>query len=547
MKSATIGVRGRGLAALVAAACLLAPAVASAAPTPEQAAAELNVWRAEVGETPVATPTNATLDTGCADHDNYEHMNGNTLSHVETNGDPGFSTLGSEAGVDSVLAETVGPASDAALLPGPVWDAGVFHRAALLQPRLALTGFDATAFGSVTFACMWIQNQSAQDPAPVMDNTRTTPGLALYPSPANGAYHVPTVFPAHTESPDPAQETGVPPGATLGWLLNVEINGPWADGQFGNLAYAHDVTATLAPDGTTNDVPVVVSQCGSSGCFGGGGTSEGIFFQGGFGIFPTQPLAANTTYRVVLTGGAVTDTQDGVQDPVAGFSWCFSTGATYTVSPDCAAPTTAAEEVSHPNASTAVSVTPTTPSTGTPPGTGPGGVPGAPGATGPGGTGPGTSPGTSPGTGSGPPGTGPGTGHRGARPSTRGSLLTGLRRRHPRLVLRLHAASGAAAIRRVAITLPHGLSLAHRPAALRSGVQVTSAGHRARASLRRHRRVLTVTLRHARRRVVVTLARPALRVNRSLARARHLTRLTFSIVTTAGRSTIRQRVRLAPG
>jgi hypothetical protein len=555
----------RGLAAAIVVACLVAPAVAAAAPTPDQAAAELDVWRTEIGELPVASATDAALNTGCAHHDNYEHLNGNALNHVEAMGDPGFTTDGAQAGIDSVLAEASGGAPDAALLPGPVWDSGVFHRAALLEPRLALTGFDSSAFGGLAFECMWIQNQSSQDPATVMDNTRTTSGLTLFPSPANGAYDVPTRFPAGSESPDPAQETGVPPGATLGWLLNVEINGPWANGEFGFFVFAHGVTATLAPDGTTNDVPVVVSQCGPSGCGGAGGTSEGNFFDGGFGIFPTQPLAANTTYRVVLTGGTVTDASVNphVNDPIpAGFSWCFSTGVTYTVSADCAAPIGGAEEVSHPNASTTVSVTPTTPTTpttttpttpttptsGVPP-TGTGTPPGAgtPTGTGKGGTGTGSGSGT--GTGSGAPTTGSGARHRrAARPRATGTLK-GVRHGRPRLLLTLSAVRGGGAIRRVAIRLPHGMSFARHAGSLRSGVRVTSRHHRVRAQLRRHRGILTIALHHRARSVVVSVRRPALRTSRLLvraARARHPARLRFSIATTTGASTTRRRLSLKP-
>jgi hypothetical protein len=356
--------RPRGVtlaAAIVAVVALFLASLGSAAaladPTPEAALAELNTWRAEVGESPVAAPTVTAWNTGCNHHDNYEHTRGNELTHTETSG-AGFTTDGKEAGENSVLGTFVSapaPISDAALLPGPTWDPAVFHRAALLQPRLAQTGFDSTTFqeGSVfrSFNCMRTQL------GPINDAIKT-PGLTLYPSPANGAYGVPTVFPAGTESPDPAKETGVPAGATLGWLLNVEINGPWGSGGSGFGVAARNVTATLAPDGTMNFVPLVVSQCGPSACGGGGGTNDGAFFGGGFGIFPTQPLAANTTYRVVLTGGTVTDQSTHTDYPIpANYSWCFSTGASYAVSADCAAPTTAGQEPSTPNASSAPNFT----------------------------------------------------------------------------------------------------------------------------------------------------------------------------------------------
>jgi hypothetical protein len=329
-------------------------AAATATPTADQAVAELNVWRTELGESPVSTATVAAWNTGCQHHNNYENRNGNTVTRTEVGGNPGYTTDGAQAGSDSVLALGANT-GDAGLLPGPAWDSGVFRRADLLQPRLGQVGFSSDAFGTVAFDCMWVLDQGVTPPQPI-DNSRTTPGLTLYPSPGNGAYNVPTTFPAGSESPDPATETGVPGGSALGWLLNVEINGPWADGGFGYQVAAHGVTATLAPDGTTAFVPLVVSQCGPSGCGGAGGTSEGGYFEGGFGIFPTQPLAANTTYRVVLTGGTVSNFQAHIDYPIpSGYSWCFSTGAVYTPSADCAPPTAAAEEPVNPNASTALS------------------------------------------------------------------------------------------------------------------------------------------------------------------------------------------------
>ena len=117
--------------------------------------------------------------------------------------------------------------------------------------------------------------------------------------------------------------------------MNVEINGPWTSAGFGFLVFAHGVSATLRPDGTSTKVPLVVSQCGPSGCGGSGGTSLGEYFGGGFGIFPTQPLAINTRYRVTATG-TVTDAQTSTNYPFS-ISWCFSTGTSYAASSDCAA------------------------------------------------------------------------------------------------------------------------------------------------------------------------------------------------------------------
>jgi hypothetical protein len=342
---------------------------ALADPTPGAAVGELNTWRAELGETAVSTTTVTAWNTGCNHHDYYEHVNGNAVSYEDKSGNGGHTSDGAEAAADSVLGGAVsapGATPDASLLPGPTWDGQVFARARLLEPRLAQVGFDSSTFlegGAYrSFNCLWLANQNSTPPQ-ALDNTRTTPGLSLYPSPGNGSYDVPTTYPGG-DSPDPTKETGVPSGATLGWLMNVEINGPWASAGYGYSVYAHGVSATLAPDGTSSLVPLVVSQCGPSGCGGSGGTSEGLYFRGGFGIFPTRPLAAGTTYRVTLTAGAVTDGTTHAEYPLAGYSWCFSTGATYTPSADCGAPSTAAQEPSTPNASTALSVTPTAPAGG---------------------------------------------------------------------------------------------------------------------------------------------------------------------------------------
>ena len=526
-------------AALVAllACSALAPSVAAAAPTPDQAVAELNTWRTQVGESPVSTTTVAAWNTGCQHHNNYEHVNGNTLTHVEASGNPGYTADGEQAGRDSVLSYATAfgsPRPDPALLPGPTWDPAVFHRAALLAPRLGQVGFDSTTVvgGSTytTFNCLWLQNLDATPPQ-ALDNTRTTPALSLYPSPANGAYHVPTTFPAGTESPDPATETGVPSGSALGWLINVEINGPWAAGNFGFTAFAHDVTATLAPDGSAGSVPVVVSQCGAGGC--GGGTSLGAYFEGGFGIFPTQPLAANTTYRVVLTGGTVTDLGAHVDYPIpAGTSWCFSTGATYTPSADCAPPTTAAEEVTNVNASTL-------PSVGPPPAspTGPGTSPGAP-------TPPG--PGTTPDSG---PGTPTPSGATAKTPSTTGSSLTGLKRGRPTLTLKLKTSAGAAKIGAIEIKLPSGLSYATKSKSLLAGLRVTSGRARLAFSAKVRGGVLTIHLRSAAADVEIRLATPALHAGRTAihnAKRRHPKALSFIVRTTVGGVTKQPKLRLTP-
>ncbi|HEX4106860.1 MAG TPA: hypothetical protein VHX88_01925 [Solirubrobacteraceae bacterium] len=339
---------GASLAVLLVA--LLACASAHAADlTPAQAIANLNQWRAQVGENPVSSTPVAAWDAGCQDHDRYEIDNGVTLTHVESPSAPGYAAAGAQAATDSVLGtqgSSGGPGPASRELPRTVWDGAVFHRAALLDPRLAQIGFAATTTFASPFydslECLWAQSEPGDAVSAFNSGaSAVTPSLTLYPSPPNGASQVPLRFPGQ-EAPDPTQETGVPGGATLGWLISVAINGPWSDGGFGDFAFAGAVTATLKPDVGGAALPVVVSQCGASGCANPGGTAEGPYFNGGFGLFPTHPLAPDTTYRVVVQGTVTTVAPNAPASyPINGYSWCFSTGA-YHASADCAAATTGA-------------------------------------------------------------------------------------------------------------------------------------------------------------------------------------------------------------
>jgi hypothetical protein len=470
---------------------VLAPA-AIADPTPTAAITELNQWREALGEAPVSTADVSAWDAACQHHNNYEQQN-RQLTHPETMGKPGWTADGAVAGPDSVLAEELSspsPTPATAMLPGPVWDSAVFHRQALLQPRLANVGFNSTTFqgggGFTSWQCMWVQNNPSdnplQTPPLAIDDSRTTPSLTLYPSPANGSYEVPTTFPAGTESPDPATEDGVPAGATLGWLLSVEINGPWQDSGGGGIVFAHGVTATLEPDGTSHQVPVVVSECGDQGCAFSGGTKLGRYLGGGFGIFPTQRLAGGTTYRATATG-TVTDNTDPSHPINHQFSihWCFSTGATYTTSSDCSASSTGAgAEPGH----YVASVTP------------------------------------------------------GAPKLTASSLALGSK---PKLGLSIVAGQNAPPLKSARISPPKGISFSRKPANLRKGVVVTVGGRR--VAFKSSGGVsTTIALTSPGTSVEVKIGAPALVISKSLARAvqrHHLGRLKFTVKVTdaAGKST----------
>jgi hypothetical protein len=541
-------------------------------PSPAQAIAELNAWRAQVGEEPVSSADVATWDQGCADHNQYEQDNG-TLTHFENSSLPGYTPLGDTAGPDSVLAESVSapnPTPEAALLPATTWDSAVFHRVAVLEPRLANIGFNATTFQSGStyrsWACLWDQNMNSNDEPPTaLDDTRTTPSLALYPSPANGATYVPTVFPAGTETPNPATETGVPAGATLGWLLNVEINGPWPDGGGGGIVWADVTSASLENDATRATVPIVVSQCGDTPCSASGttcaapSTALGCYFGGGFGILPLEALSPDTTYHVSATGTVTNDTNPGSPVPYPFTeSWCFSTGPTYTASTDChaAAPGTGGSEAGAWPLNVSV--------------TGDGSVAGdglsCPGTCSEGlsngsvvtltetpaagrkflGWSSGACSGTSNTcelvayatasvaaafSGSTAPG---GSGHAGP-PTISGESLS-IPKHGGRLAFTVHAGSGGPAIKSLAVSLPHGLSFATKSSSVKKGVHGSG---RFKAKVRSG--TLTLSFNPATGRFKVTVARPEFMVRKSVAgkHGLHLTIVVRVIDTTGKTTTIR--------
>jgi hypothetical protein len=288
----------RVVAALAAFGALaIAPSAALADPTPDQALAELNQWRAASRLAPVTT-LDPVWDTGCHHHNQYEQQN-NVLTHYEDPSRPGYTSDGAQAGPDSVLA--TGYFADPS--PRSMWDAAVFHRVALLAPRLRRIGYDAWQY----WYCLWDQNVSPSEAPRAIDNSPAarTAQLALYPSPANGQDGVPVAFPG-TETPDPETEDGVN-GAPLGWLISVSVNGPWPDGGYGGIVWTHVSAARLAPEGGGAAVPLAISEHG---------TTLGTYMREGFGLFPLSPLVPATVYRATVSGTA--------HDAYTGAGWRFT-------------------------------------------------------------------------------------------------------------------------------------------------------------------------------------------------------------------------------
>jgi hypothetical protein len=263
-----------------------AAAAAASDPTPEAALADLNAMRAEAG-VPAVDSLRADWNQGCAQHNRYEaHAGG--LSHQEDHGSSYYTPEGEDAAQNSVLA---GGQS----LPRAAWVDAVYHRSGLLQPRLRVSGFDASSGNT----CMRIYGGVDDSPA------ARTPVLTLYPWPPDGATGQPTEF-TGGESPSPEQDVG---GSHLGFLLSVAVNGPWEQ----STSPASDVVnaSLTADDGTS--VRLGISDRDS--------TFGSAYLDGGFGLFPLDPLRPGTHYTAHADG--VVDAE-GTSYPFS-YDWHFMT------------------------------------------------------------------------------------------------------------------------------------------------------------------------------------------------------------------------------
>jgi hypothetical protein len=319
--------------------------LAHAALTPDQALSELNAWRAQAS-LPAVTSMYGPYNDACHAHNLYMQQNG--FGHYETQGAPGYTAAGADAGLASDLFYTSGGSA------GPrIFDGAVYHRVSLLEPRLRTSGWDATG----TYGCL--RHATGQGAVPVLDNTATSASLAPYPWPANGQTNVPRQF-GNNESPDPHLDTGTATNATLGYILSVNWNGPWSDPYWAST----DVTsASLTPDGGAA-VPVGISDRDAP---------NHLYIAPGFALIPLAPLAANTAYTATAAG-AVHDTSSG-GDVALPFtvSWRFTTGSTLLPPASTPAPPTPQP------APTTPSPAPADPGTTTP-----GGTPATPAAPAPG-------------------------------------------------------------------------------------------------------------------------------------------------------------------
>jgi hypothetical protein len=260
-------VRPRHVVVGLVAACIVVSSVDLAVAAPSgvdrgAALADLNAMRSAAGLRPVVR-FERRWNRGCRLHNRYMSATGD-FGHGENSGSDFYSRLGSDTAASSVIAEPMA-------VPSVAWGDTVYHRLALLQPRLRHSGFDA----SYGFTCMQ-----------VIDGV-TGPrkrGLALYPWPPNGATGIPPGFDGG-EAPNPLDLTG----GRMGTPLTVAVNGPWRRWY---APRSRVTAATLIPD--AGAPPTLVMADDSS--------AHRDYLQGGFGILPQTALQPATWYTAHVTG-----------------------------------------------------------------------------------------------------------------------------------------------------------------------------------------------------------------------------------------------------
>jgi hypothetical protein len=235
--------------------------------SPRSALADLNAMRASAGM-PAVKKFRRTWNIGCRMHNNYMVKTGE-FGHSERPSSAYYSRSGAKAARNSVISQPGG-------LPSQSWGGTIYHRQALLQPRLRSSGYD----GSSGFACLQVISG-------ITNSKRArTRRLTLYAWPPNGSTGHAPEFDGN-EFPNPFADA---PGANqLGTPITVSVNGPWSKWQ---LVKSKVSTTSLVADGG-RPVPLSVSDRSAP---------NAQFLQGGFALLPRQALSPSTWYTVQVRG-----------------------------------------------------------------------------------------------------------------------------------------------------------------------------------------------------------------------------------------------------
>jgi hypothetical protein len=193
------------------------------------------------------------------------------FGHYEDRSSVYYSRSGARAAAASVISQP-------SALPSAAWGSTIYHRLALLQPRLRSSGYA----GSYGFACLQVLNGVSSAAA------ARSRQVALYPWPPNGATSVQPSFDGN-EFPNPLADA--PGVAELGSPITVSVNGPWKRWQ---LAHSRVTSASLVAD-VAGSVPLSISDMSAP---------NAAYLQGGFALLPRLPLAP-LTWHTFSASGAV--------------------------------------------------------------------------------------------------------------------------------------------------------------------------------------------------------------------------------------------------
>lgn len=275
------------LAICIALATLAVAENADARYSPRTALKDLNSLRASSG-IPRVSALSPKWNRGCKLHNRYMSRTGD-FSHRQSRSSRYYSRLGNQAAARSVIAQP-------GRLPSVAFGGTIYHRLALMQPRLKRTGFSSN-YG---FTCLQVLGGVSN-----AASARTS-AVTTYAWPSSGSQGHSPVF-RENEWPDPANDA---PGASeLGTPITFAVNGPW---RYWQLARSRLATASLVSE-LGQSIAVSVSDVNSP---------NGSYLQGGFALLPRRGLAANTWYTA--TAGGVVE-HEGYEYPFTA-STRFRTG-----------------------------------------------------------------------------------------------------------------------------------------------------------------------------------------------------------------------------
>jgi hypothetical protein len=264
------------LAAVACCAFATLPTIATAAPA-TTVIAKLNTQRAAHG-LPAQIVEEPAWSYGCRKHNEYQRLNGGTLTHTEETSRPGYSPEGADAASRAVLAQ------ESSWVEGNPWETAPIHLHQLLHPRLSRVGAD----DGPEFSCLTTHGGN-EGPPPAALVTYSYPG-------ANVEHRYEEI--AAEDPYTPGQLVGLGAGRKTGPYLYVMVDAP-EGAQAARLKSA----SVAGPEGPVELRAVDNFTPGLEG-----------YLPAGVQLIPVRPLRPSTSYtataelEVTLGSGAVAGT-----------------------------------------------------------------------------------------------------------------------------------------------------------------------------------------------------------------------------------------------